>query len=181
MKKEEGMLRLFFEEPTKYWHFEKIIKAAQISRPQAAYWLKKFTKDKTIKKIRTKGKMPYYIGNYEHPNYRIKKRLFAMNEMANSGFLQYLMELPKTCTVIIFGSFVRADWYKESDVDLFIYGNTDNLNLGHYEKKLHREIQVFTAQTKKDLKKFGPALIQNILKGYIVKGDLNFFEVRLYA
>ena len=37
---------------------------------------------------------------------------------------------------------------------LFIYGDDDALEQGTYERKLHREIQIFTAKTKSDLKTF---------------------------
>jgi predicted nucleotidyltransferase len=181
MKKEKKVLELFFNEPSKYWHFEKIIKAAQISRPQASSWLKKFIKEGFIKKMKPKGKMPYYLGNHEHPNYQTKKRLFILNEMSKSGFLQHLTALPNANTVIIFGSMGRWDWYTESDIDLFIYGDSKGLELGKYQFKLHREIQVFTAKTKKDFEKFGPGLLRNILEGYRVKGTLNFIEVAAHV
>jgi len=176
MKKGNFVLGLFFNQPTKHWHFEKIIGATDISRPQATYWLKKFIKENLIKRIKPRGKMPYYIGNYEHPNYQTKKRLFALQKMDTSGFLNHLITLPAQ-TVIIFGSFSRWDWYQDSDIDVFIFGKDTGLEQGLYELKLHRDIQVFTAKNKNDLKKFKPGLLRNILEGYRVKGTLDFIEV----
>ncbi|MBR9683308.1 nucleotidyltransferase domain-containing protein [Candidatus Woesearchaeota archaeon] len=181
MKKEKKVLELFFNEPSKHWHFEMIIKAAKLSRPQASLWLKKFIKEGLIKKMKSKGKMPYYLGNHEHPNYQTKKRLFMLDEMSRSGFLQHLVTLPKASTVILFGSMSRWDWYAESDIDIFIYGDTEGMELGKYQFKLHREIQLFTAKTKKDFEKFGPGLLRNILEGYLVKGTLNFVEVMAHV
>lgn len=180
MKKDEVILELFFNEPTKHWHFEEILKAAKISRPQAAQWLRRFTEDNIIQKIKPKRKMPYYIAQYLHPNYQNKKRLFALNTMEKTGFLNHLTAI-KAKTVIIFGSFSRWDWYKGSDIDLFIYGSSDELDVATYENGLHREIQVFTAKTKKDLKKFNPGLLRNILEGYKVKGTFEFVEVKAHA
>ena len=125
--------------------------------------------------------MPYYISNYEHPSYRNRKKLFTLQQFYKTGFLNHLLSLKKAKTVIIFGSMARSDWYKESDIDLFIYGDDDDFELGKYELKLHREIQLFTAKNKRDLKKMGPGLIGNIIEGHLVKGEINFFEVKLNA
>lgn len=172
------VLELFFNQPTKHWHFEEILKKSKVSRDKANKWLKKFIKENIIKKIKKKTKMPHYIGNYKHPEYKNRKRLFTLNQFYKSGFLNHLQSLKKAKTVIIFGSMSRSDWHKESDIDLFIFGNDDGLNLGKYELKLHRDIQLFTAKIKKDLKKMGSGLIRNILEGYRVKGNIDFLEVK---
>ena len=41
--KEEHVLELFFNS-SKYWHFDNLLKKANISRSQLAQWLKKFEK-----------------------------------------------------------------------------------------------------------------------------------------
>jgi len=41
--------------------------------------------------VKEKGKMPYYIGQYEQSSYQNKKRIFALEEMNETGFLQYLL------------------------------------------------------------------------------------------
>jgi predicted nucleotidyltransferase len=172
---------LFFNEPSKHWHFEDILKNIKISRPQAAYWLKKLIKENIIKRIKPKGKMPYFIGNSQHPHYRTTKRLYAMKKMTESGFLDHLMSLPKAKTVIIFGSFVRWDWYTESDIDVFIYGDDESLETYKYQSKLGHDIQVFTAKEKTEFKKFAPGLLRNILEGYRVKGTLDFIKVSAHV
>ena len=179
MKKDQPIIELFFNEPTKHWHFEEILKEAKISRPQAAHWLNVFVKESLIQKIKPKRKMPYYVSNYNHPNYQIKKKLFALQKMEHTGFLSHLTKL-KAKTIIIFGSFSRWDWYKGSDIDLFIYGGEEP-DLSTYRQKLNREIQVFTAKTKQDLKKIHAGLLQNILEGYRVKGSFDFVEVKAHA
>ena len=102
------------------------------------------------------------------------------NQFYESGFLNHLQSL-KAKTVVIFGSFARADWHDESDIDLFIYGEDEDLEKGKYELKFHREIQVFTAKNKGDFKRFAPALLKNIAEGYIVKGNLDFAEVKAHG
>ena len=51
MSKEENILRLFFNESSKHWHFEEILRESRISRDKLNKWLKKFLHEKLIKKI----------------------------------------------------------------------------------------------------------------------------------
>lgn len=176
MKKEDTVVELFFNEPTKQWHFEEILKQAKISRPQAARWLRKLIKEGIIKRIKQIGKMPHYIGNYENPTYQAKKRLFALNHLEKKGFLSHLASLQKAQTIILFGSMSRWDWHKDSDIDIFIYGNDEDFEQGRFRAKLHREIETFICKDKSELQKFDLALLRNILSGYIVKGNLDFIE-----
>lgn len=179
--KEKEILELFFENPTKEWHFEEIIKEVEIARSKADRWLKNFLKNRIIKRIKERGKMPYYISSYNSSEYKIQKKIFALNKLYQSGFLTHLYSLKKTEAIILFGSFSRSDWYKNSDIDIFIYGNPEGLKIANYELKLRRDIQLFICQNKKDLIKLGTGLIRNILKGNLIKGHLNFVEVDINA
>jgi predicted nucleotidyltransferase len=179
--KEEKVLRLFFENPTKEWHFEEIVKESNIARSKADGWLKLFVRDNMIRRVKKKGEMPYYISNYDSSEYKNKKRLFALNELYKSGLLNHLDSLEKAKTVIIFGSFSRSDWYKDSDIDIFIYGDPEGLKIADYELKLHKDIQLFICQNKEELAKLGEGLIRNIIKGNIIKGNLEFIEVSVSA
>jgi predicted nucleotidyltransferase len=179
--KEKEIMELFFENPTREWHFEEIAKEARIARSKADRWLKKFIKARLIKRMKSRGRMPYYIGNYDAPEYRNRKKIFALNRLHESGLLNHLDSLPKARTVILFGSFSRSDWYKESDIDIFIYGNPEGLKIAKYELRLHRDIQLFICRDKKELSKFGEGLIRNIIQGSLIKGDLDFIKVGVNA
>lgn len=177
--KENKMLELFFNYPTKYWHFEEILKQSSLSRDKANKWLKRFMKEKLIKRVKKKGEMPYYIGNHEQPPYRNRKKLYALTQFYESGFFNHLQSLKKAKAVILFGSMARSDWYSESDIDLFIYGKSDEFDKYKFQSKLKREIQLFTADSKKELKKMGVGLLKNIVSGNFIKGKLDFIGVSL--
>ena len=176
--KEENVLELIFNSP-KHWHFEELIKESKLSRGRLNHWLKKLLNEKIIKRIKEKDKMPYYVGNFDSPSYKNQKRMYALNKLYKTGFLNHLQSLSDAKTVIIFGSFSRSDWYENSDIDLFIYGSAQGLNLSKYELDLEREIQLFECKDKNNLKKFGEGLIKNIIKGNIIKGNLDFCEVKV--
>ena len=179
--KEQKVIELFFNNPTREYHFEEIIKEAKIARSKADGWLKKFIKEGLIKRIKKRGEMPYYISNYTSPKYKNKKKMFALNEIYKSGLLNHLDSLQKAQTIILFGSFSRSDWYKNSDIDIFIYGDPEGFKITNYELKLHRNIQLFVCQNKKELKKLGEGLIRNIVKGNLIKGDIDFIGVEINA
>lgn len=176
MNKEFNILELFFEEPSKHWHFEEILKTAKISRPQAVLWLKRFAKEQLVIRIKRKGNQPYYTANSESPSYRVRKRLFSLNKLEKQGFLSHLAGLPKAQTVILFGSFSRWDWHKGSDIDLFIYGKTEGFDYEKYRYTLHRPLEVFSCSSKEELQKFKPAFLRNVIEGYLVKGTIDFIE-----
>ncbi len=178
MKEKYEIKRLFFNKPSRQWHFEEILRESGMSRSQTNQWLKKLLKEGIISRKKKKGKMPYYTGNFNSPAYRNCKKIYALQQLYDCGLLNHLQSLKKADSVVIFGSFARADWNKESDIDIFIYGDDKNLEQGKFELKLQREIQIFKAKKNEDLKNFQPGLLKNIANGYIVKGDLNFLEVR---
>lgn len=179
--KEEDVLDLFFQNPTREWHFEEIIKKAGIARSKADAWLKKFMKEEIIVRIKKKGKMPYFISNYDSPSYKNRKRIYAMNKLYESGLLDHLLALKKAKTIIIFGSIVRSDWYENSDIDIFIYGLPEGLKIAKYETRLHRDIQLFICHEKDELVKYNKGLLSNIIKGNLIKGDLDFVKVDVNA
>jgi predicted nucleotidyltransferase len=179
--KEENMLELFFENPTKEWHFEEIAKYAKITRGKANDWLKQFIREGLIRRVKTKGKMPHYLSNFQAPAYQNRKRLFALERLYTSGLLNHLSSLKGARTIILFGSFARTDWYKNSDIDIFIYGDPAGLSLAKYEMILHREIQLFIAKSEEELRKFSGNLIRNIIKGNLIKGNLDFIKVEINA
>lgn len=175
--KEERVLELFMNEPTKHWHFSNIVETSGVSINIAGKWLRRFQKDKIIKRIKPKDRMPYFVGNYEEPEYKAQKKLYALQKLYGTGLIQELQRLKNAKTIIIFGSYVRTDWTTDSDVDVFIYGESEKFKFGRYWDGLgfqgkSREIQVHTFHTKKEMEEVKSGLLKNVLRGYVVKGDI---------
>src|SRR3989344_9459232 len=87
-----SVLELFFETP-KHWHFEELLDSVRLGRPQLARWLKVLLKDGIIKRVKPKGKMPYYIHNFEDTRFRLRKKMFARQQMFESGLMEHLASL----------------------------------------------------------------------------------------
>ena len=73
-------------------------------------------------------------------------------------------------TIILFGSFAKAEINENSDIDLAIFTiSKKKIDLKKFEKQLHREIQSFMFKDRKDLKN-NEELLNNILNGVIIAG-----------
>ena len=180
--KEIMVLELFFNEPSKHWHFKDIVKISKVGKSSASAWLTKFMKEKIIVHHKPKGKMPYFIANFNDPSYINKKKLHGISLLYSSGLVNRLQQLKKAKTIVVFGSFARADWHTGSDVDVFVYGDAEDLIYGTRMKGLHhtlsREIQVHTFKTKKEIRNIKSGLINNVINGHFIKGNvLDLVEV----
>ena len=178
----EKIKTLFFNETLKRWHFEELVKETGISRERVNYFLKELLEEGFIKKVKQKGKMPYYLANRESIKFRNEKRLYGLSILSKSGLFEHISKLKKIKTAILFGSFSRGDWSKSSDIDLFIYGDDKDFAEGEFEIKLDKEIQTFSYKDPKKIKKeLDSKLIPNIIKGFYIKESLEPFKVDINA
>src|SRR3990167_3004843 len=116
--KEEKVLKLILENsPLKEWHFEEVVREAKVTRAVANKWLKKYVKRGLLKRIKEKGKFPYLTAGSGNTIYFSWKRMYALEQLHQSGLIAKLLSLQNAKTIIIFGSMSKGDWYKDSDVD----------------------------------------------------------------
>lgn len=177
--KEDDVLVLFFNS-SKHWHFEELKKESGLSRSRLVGWLKKFEKEGIIKRFKPKGKMPYYARVFDSKLFQYGKKIYALKQFTENGFLQHLAELPSAKVVIIFGSFSSYDWHTDSDIDIFIYGDDKGLKQSKYEGLLNREIQLHLANTKKDLKRMDK-MLPYIIEGDFIKGSIQDLDIDIHA
>lgn len=171
--KEERILELILENsPLKQWHFEEIVKETKMTRAAVNKWLKKYRKEGLIKRAKEKGKFPHFTCGEDNPVYKAKKKLYMLNKIYQSGLIVKIISLEKIRTAIIFGSIAKGDWYKESDIDIFIYGEPKGLNKHGYELKLGRNIELHIFRSKQEIKAVKTGLIKNITNGYTIKGAI---------
>ncbi len=171
--KEDNVLKLILENsPLKEWHFESIVKEAKVTKAVANKWLKKYVKEGLLKHIKEKGKFPYFTAGSNNPIYYSLKRVYAMEQLHNSGLIPRLLSIKNAKTVILFGSIIRGDWYKDSDIDIFVFGNLPEFNKQIYELKLGKHIEMHTFQNKREIQSVKTGLIKNVINGYVVKGQI---------
>lgn len=171
--KEEKVLKLILENsPLKEWHFEEIVREADLTRAVANKWLKKYVKEGLLKRIKEKRKFPYFTAGSDNVIYFSRKRLYALEQLHRSGLIPKLLSLQKAKTIILFGSMIKGDWYKDSDIDIFIYGDQGSFDKTFYERKLGRSIELHLFENKQDITEVKTGLIKNIVNGYLIKGQI---------
>lgn len=179
--KEDNILKLFFENsPTKHWHFEEILKESGVTRGALNKWLLRYCKEGLLKRVKEKGKFSYFTVGEGNLIYQTRKKIYGIDKLYKSGLVEYLMMRGSVKTAIIFGSYAKGDWYKESDIDIFIYGNISQKEMHDFEDKLSRFIELHIFENKDQIKNVKSGLIQNVTNGHIIKGRIqDFAEVCL--
>ncbi len=171
--KEENILKLILENsPLKEWHFEEIVREAKVTKLVANKWLKKYVSNRLLKHIKEKGKFPYFTVGSNNPVYYSIKRVYALEQLHKSGLIPKLLSLKTAKTIILFGSIVKGDWYKDSDIDIFIFGDISDFDKKLYELKLHKNIELHIFHDKEEIEEVKTGLIKNIINGYVIKGEI---------
>lgn len=177
--KEENVLKLILENsPLKEWHFKEIVKEAKATKLVANKWLKKYVSQGLLRHVKEKGKFPYFTVGNNNPFYYSLKRVYALDQLNISGLIPTLLSLKMAKTIILFGSIVKGDWYKDSDIDIFVLGDISDFDKNIYELKLHRNIEMHIFQNRSEIEEVKTGLINNIVNGYVLKGRIqDFVEV----
>ncbi len=171
--KEENVLKLILENsPLKEWHFSEIARAAKVTKLVANKWLKKYVSEGLLKHVKEKGKFSYYAVGTNNPVYHSLKRVYALEQLHKSGLIPRLLSLKKAKTIILFGSIAKGDWYKDSDIDIFIFGDILSFDKKLYEFKLQKSIELHIFQNKEEIAEVKTGLIKNIINGYVIKGQI---------
>ena len=174
--KEENVLRLILESsPLKEWHFEEIIKEAKVTKLVANKWLKKYLSEGLLKYIKEKGKFPHYTVGANNSVYYSIKRVYSLDQLHKSGLISKLLSMKSAKTIVLFGSIVRGDWYKDSDVDIFVFGDISQFDKNLYEIKLKKHIELHIFRSKEDIEEIKSGLVKNIINGYTIKGQIQDF------
>lgn len=120
----------------------KIIKKTGYDFKTVKKYLRDLAKFDLIKEHKDLN-IPTYEANYRSKYFLNIKREKMLNDIFVSGLPNYLnMKLGET-PCILFGSCVRGDYYEDSDMDLFIQSRKIKLDLGQFERKLKRKINLF--------------------------------------
>ncbi len=174
--KEYQLLSLILEtSPLKQWHFKEFVGQTDMTRAAINKWLRKYLEEGLIKRKKEKGKFPYFTAGSNNLVYRSKKRIFMLNKLHESGLIAHLLSLQKAKTIIIFGSIARGDWYKGSDIDIFIFGDANGIKKKKYEMGLKKDIELHVFENKKEINAIKTGLINNIINGFIIKGNIQEF------
>ncbi len=112
---------------------------------------------------------PSYIANQQNRLFNIYKQQLIIFKLYSSGLIDYLEdELSPKC-IILFGSARKGEYYKKSDIDIYIQTNEKSINLRKFEGILKHKINLFFEE---DINKLSKELFNNIINGIKLSGYL---------
>jgi len=174
-KEERFLQAILGNSPLRHWHFEELLKETGMSRGALNKWLKKHTKTGLLKRAKEPGRFPYFTAGKDNPVYKAKKKQYILDKIYESGLITGLLASDSIKVAIIFGSAARGDWYKDSDIDLFIFGDAHGMKKAHYESRLGRDIEIHVFASKEEIKEVKTGLMKNVIDGYLIKGKISDF------
>lgn len=174
MFKELNNLKIFFEEPEREFHLREIARLTKKNPVTVKKHLEIAVKNKILLRKKERG-LELYSTNSENKAYKNSKKIYNELKLKQSGLLQFLEEEFNFPTIILFGSYQRAEDNVNSDIDIFILTEIKKrLNLTKFEKNLNRKIQLHIMNQKQfnQNKKNNPELINTIINGNVLLGFL---------
>jgi predicted nucleotidyltransferase len=131
----------------------------------------KFLEEKLFIKIEKTKTINFITYNRENKEAINFKKISNLKNIYFSGLVEFLEEKLAGSTIILFGSYLRGEDSKNSDIDIAIIGRKEKkLDLENFEQKLYRKINL---NFYKDWKEINKYLKNNILSGYVLVGGIN--------
>ncbi len=174
----DKLLEYFINEPEKEFHIRELAKSINKSPTTISKYLAHFKK-KSILISRRKFNHLLYKANTENPYFKDLKYSYNIKQLRDSGLIDYLVEeynQPKT--IVLFGSFAKAENISKSDIDLLIITPLKKENdLSKFEKKLGYKIQLFLHSSTEinTMKTKNKELLNSWVNGLVLEGFWELF------
>ncbi len=162
---QDKILDLFFEEPNRLFRIREIARLSKIPKSTVARKLNELLNKKLL--IKKKENVAGYMANETGTYYRLKKKIMFLEKIHNSGLITYLEEQFYPKCIILFGSFSKAEYNKESDIDIFVQTKEKDYNVEKFEKRLKHSINLFFEEKIENL---SDELFNNIINGIKLAG-----------
>ena len=161
-------LSVFFEDCYREFSVREYSRQIKVSPPTSSKILKKFANEGLLLMREERGFLLFRI-NRENNVVRDLSRMYWGNKL--NDLVSYLDNIIYPGAVVLFGSLSKLEVRKESDIDIAIFGGLKkDINLLKFEKKIGREVQLFSFES---LGKVNKELRNNIINGYVLGGYLS--------
>lgn len=168
-KMDKRILELIMKEPEKKLHIREIARLCKLS-PTTSLKAVSLLKEKGIIKVEKSANLTLVSADLDSPQYKIKKMLFNLESLYDSGIIGFLDSYyhdPRA--IVLFGSYRRGEDLSRSDIDIaVITSQTKRPGIEKFENKLHRSIQILPVQ----LKSISEEFFNNLINGFVLKGHL---------
>ena len=163
-------------EPIKRHNLIDISKKTKIAHTSIKNNLNNLIKEELIiEEIEKKGKRKYpiYRANFNNKFFRNMKILNNILLIIESGLVDFLVDSLAPKSIILFGSFRKGEDTEDSDIDLFIECDEENIDINKYAKILNKDIQL---HFKKNFDEYPKELKNNIVNGIVLSGYIEVYK-----
>tara|TARA_Y100000310_G_scaffold144893_3_gene144226 strand:- start:41766 stop:42359 length:594 start_codon:yes stop_codon:yes gene_type:complete len=173
MFKELNILQHFFKEPIRQFNVRELARILKQAPATVSKELKALAK-KGILQQEKERRFHLYKANIDSEYYKDLKVYYTIRQIKETGLLEALNKFYWHPDITLFGSAARGMDTETSDIDLLLI--TDKTEYCHelkqFEKKLHREIQIFPV---KHVKSIGNKhLVSNMMDGIPIQGQIEW-------
>ena len=159
-------LKPFFEDCYREIAVREYARKIKVTPPTASKLLKQFTERNLLKK-REDRRFLLFRADRENPT--LKKLSHIYWEEKLKDLIEYLIEELHPNAITLFGSLANLEVNENSDIDLAVFTEfKKNPNLEKFQKKLGKEIHLFTFES---LEKVNKELRTGILRGHLIRGS----------
>ncbi len=138
----------------------------KITPPTASKLLKEFEKEDLLKRRISRGFM-LFRANRESSLLKDLSKIYWKSKLKN--VIEYINLKLYEPTIILFGSLIKLETKKDSDIDLAVFTNLKkDINLEKFEKNFNRKIQLFKFKSISNIN--SKELKMNILNSSIIQG-----------
>lgn len=140
--KYKRILELFFQNPSKSFHVNIIIKKTAISSRLVVESLRDLEGLGILESKRIANSIHYKLQN---GNIAVKelKRFYFLNDDGLKEAVNELLKIPQITNIIVYGSMVKGEYDEQSDIDMCVIGvNIPQIDVKKYEKGLNRNLHL---------------------------------------
>jgi len=162
-------LEPFFKDNYKKINVREYARLTSISPPTASKLLENYFKQKLLIKEQFRNYI-FYSVNINSKLFIDLSRIYWCEELKKLGLIEFLNKKYLQPTIILFGSFSKAEINENSDIDIAIFAvSKKTINIAEFEQKIKRKIQIFQFKDIESVK--NKELLGNILEGYLMSGN----------
>ncbi len=179
MDNQSRITNALFEKPAKEFHIRLLARETGLN-PNTIINITKRLEKEGLLEIRKDRERNLVIikANTQNKLFKLRKKAHNLEKIYASGLVDYLENELAYPTIILFGSYAKAENHEKSDIDIFIISTEKKtLDLAKYERSLGAEIQMFI-HTKKEFEKLkttSPELLNNVINGTVLSGFIKAF------
>jgi predicted nucleotidyltransferase len=164
----QRILIQFIQDPIKKFSARALARALKISHATVLKYLQDFQKQDLIFKY-NKTLYPTYHANSSNQYYILYKKTYIKEQIIRSDLITFIADKIYPFSIILFGSCAKGSFNNNSDIDIFVEANHQELDLKKFERILGRKINLLF---EKNIYSLSKELWVNVVNGQVLYGYL---------